>query len=294
MTTLFKNARILKMFDESIISGDVLIEGNLIKQIDRNIEGDFDEVIDCKGNLLMPGFKNAHTHSAMVFLRSIADDSNLQDWLFNEIFPREANLKEGCIRELTKIALLEYISGGVTGCIDQYFYIQEFEQTCLEFGFRAVNLAMYSASERPVELIKEIFDESKNNGGLVKYVIGMHSEYTADDDMFEKTQSLIEEINTPFYTHLGETYKEVKDCFDNRGMSPLQYFDSLGLFKNGGAIFHGVYLDDKDVELLKRFISSNGKIMPRRVTGTSAKYQRMLATAIKRARQMALLPYVAD
>ena len=54
------------------------------------------------------------------------------------------------------------------------------------------------------------------------------------------------------------------------------------------------YIDYKDVELLRKFISSNGKIIPRRVTGTSAKYQRMLATAIKRARQMALLPYVAD
>ena len=50
----------------------------------------------------------------------------------------------------------------------------------------------------------------------------------------------------------------------------------------------------KDVELLKRFVSANGKIIPRRVTGTRAKYQRMLATAIKRARQMALLPYVND
>ena len=54
------------------------------------------------------------------------------------------------------------------------------------------------------------------------------------------------------------------------------------------------YIDYKDVELLKRFISANGKIIPRRVTGTRAKYQRMLATAIKRARQMALLPYVAE
>ena len=54
------------------------------------------------------------------------------------------------------------------------------------------------------------------------------------------------------------------------------------------------YIDYKDVELLKRFISQNGKIIPRRVTGTKAKYQRMLATAIKRARQMALLPYVED
>lgn len=53
-------------------------------------------------------------------------------------------------------------------------------------------------------------------------------------------------------------------------------------------------IDYKDVELLKRFVSSNGKIIPRRVTGTSAKYQRELAVAIKRARQMALLPYVGD
>ena len=54
------------------------------------------------------------------------------------------------------------------------------------------------------------------------------------------------------------------------------------------------YIDYKDVELLKKFISANGKITPRRVTGTSAKYQRMLAAAIKRARQMALLPYIID
>lgn len=53
-------------------------------------------------------------------------------------------------------------------------------------------------------------------------------------------------------------------------------------------------IDYKDVELLRRFISANGKIAPRRVTGTSAKYQRMLATAIKRAREMALLPFVAE
>ncbi|MDU4964750.1 MAG: 30S ribosomal protein S18, partial [Staphylococcus warneri] len=50
----------------------------------------------------------------------------------------------------------------------------------------------------------------------------------------------------------------------------------------------------KDTELLKRFISERGKILPRRVTGTSAKYQRMLTAAIKRARHMALLPYVKE
>jgi len=54
------------------------------------------------------------------------------------------------------------------------------------------------------------------------------------------------------------------------------------------------YIDYKDTDLLRKFISERGKILPRRVTGTSAKYQRMLTTAIKRARQLALLPYTTD
>ena len=54
------------------------------------------------------------------------------------------------------------------------------------------------------------------------------------------------------------------------------------------------HIDFKDVDLLKRFITERGKILPRRITGTSAKYQRKLAIAIKRARHMALLPFVKD
>ena len=54
------------------------------------------------------------------------------------------------------------------------------------------------------------------------------------------------------------------------------------------------HIDYKDIDLLKKFVSERGKILPRRVTGTSAKYQRKLTAAIKRARQMALLPYVGE
>ena len=54
---------------------------------------------------------------------------------------------------------------------------------------------------------------------------------------------------------------------------------------------HIDYIDYKDVELLKRYISEKGKILPRRVTGTCAKHQRTLTVAIKRARIMGLLPF---
>jgi len=51
------------------------------------------------------------------------------------------------------------------------------------------------------------------------------------------------------------------------------------------------YIDYKDINLLRNYIMENGKIVPSRITGTSAKYQRQLATAIKRARFLALLPF---
>ena len=54
------------------------------------------------------------------------------------------------------------------------------------------------------------------------------------------------------------------------------------------------YIDYKDPEFLKKFLNDHGKILPRRLTGTSLKYQRKVATAVKRARHLALLPYVTD
>jgi small subunit ribosomal protein S18 len=55
-----------------------------------------------------------------------------------------------------------------------------------------------------------------------------------------------------------------------------------------------IYIDYKDEKLLQRFVTEQGKIIPRRITGTSARYQRQLVLAIKRARHLALLPFVSD
>ena len=54
------------------------------------------------------------------------------------------------------------------------------------------------------------------------------------------------------------------------------------------------YIDYKDVKLLQKYVTEQGKIIPKRITGTSSKYQRQLSLAIKRARHMAFLPYVSD
>jgi small subunit ribosomal protein S18 len=54
------------------------------------------------------------------------------------------------------------------------------------------------------------------------------------------------------------------------------------------------YVDYKDPEFLKKFLNEQGKILPRRITGTSLKFQRKVGKAVKRARQIALLPYLTD
>jgi len=77
-----------------------------------------------------------------------------------------------------------------------------------------------------------------------------------------------------------KNFKKRRQDFENR--KRFCKFTSLGIEE----------IDYKDIKLLKEYITETGKIMPARVTGTSAKYQRQLTKAIKRARHLALLPYV--
>ena len=254
MEILLKNAKILKMTDDKIIEGHIVIKDNLIKEVGPNIDINkpYDKIIDCEGNLLMPGFKNAHTHSAMTFLRSKADDSSLHDWLFKEIFPRENNLYTGCIRELTKVAILEYLTSGITACLDMYFFPEEFKETCEEMGFRSTILLMYDKEVRPADKALSMYkDFNKDSDSLVKASFGMHAEYTGTIDMFDVTSEMLKTYPSPFYVHLSETYDEVKSCLEKRNMTPLEYYDSIHFFNHGGAIFHGVYLSDNDLKILK-------------------------------------------
>ena len=83
------NAKILTP-DGIIDGGELWIEDGKIKfvsSVSPLILLPWDREIDAKGNLLMPSFKNAHAHSPMVFLRSYADDTTLDEWLFKQVFP---------------------------------------------------------------------------------------------------------------------------------------------------------------------------------------------------------------
>lgn len=94
----FKNGKVLDMNGPAEIEekevwvqdGKIIFVGLPSDQLIKSTE--FEKEYDLEGNLIMPSFKNAHTHSAMTFLRSYADDLPLQDWLFKQVFPMEAKL----------------------------------------------------------------------------------------------------------------------------------------------------------------------------------------------------------
>ena len=254
MKTLFKNARILTMKDENIIEGDLVVLDNRIAYIgqDSSSFAPFDKVVECDKNLLMPGFKNAHAHSAMVFLRGKADDVKLQDWLFKIVFPREAKLQPSDIYHLNKVAYLEYLSSGITACFDHYFYPLESEKAAEEVGFRTLLLATYDEKSTSVEdLVRNYHHFNDNKDGLVRYTIGFHAEYTTDDALLKGTQEAIEALKCPFFTHISETKKEVEECIARRDKPPVKFLYDSGLFKYGGGGFHCVHLTEEEIKIFK-------------------------------------------
>ena len=250
MKILLKNARILKMTNEEIIFSNMVIIDDRIAYIGDDYQTylPFDKTIDIKGNLLMPGFKNAHTHSAMTFLRSKADDRPLQDWLFNHVIPREELLKPKDVYELAKLAYLEYLTSGITACFDQYYFPLASGQAAEEMGMRVLLLGTYNGKYDT----EKIFNDFNNKNGLVKYCFGVHAEYTLEAGELEKIISLSHKYKSPFFSHISETKSEVEGCFNKRKMSPVSFFEKMGAYDYGGGGYHCCYFDDNDIEIFKR------------------------------------------
>ena len=252
MKILFKNALILSMRNERIVEGELLVIDTRIAYIGKDASGyaPFDRVIDCQGNLIMPGLKNAHTHSAMIFLRDKGKNLSLQDWLFKFVFPREARLIPSDIYHLNKVAFLEYIASGTTACFDQYFFPPEGVKAAEEMGMRMLTMGMYDEKLRPVDVLAKyyrFYNDKKD--GLVRFIIGMHAEYTSNPELISKTKEALELLKSPFYTHVSETKKEVDECVGRHGVTPLKYLFDQGLYKYGGGAYHCVHFTDGEVKI---------------------------------------------
>ncbi len=257
MNTRFYNARILDK-DFQIIQGEIHVVGNRIAYIgpektqDAYGENAWDREIDVKENLLIPGFKDAHTHSAMTFLRSFADDLPLLDWLNKQIFPMEAKLVPEDVYHLSKLAILEYLTSGITSNFDMYFYPEQIAKASVDCGFRTVLVSpMNDFSSSPREM-EEDYIKYNAYDPLIRYCLGFHAEYTTSQDRLKEVARLAQKYQAPVFTHNSETEAEVRQCIERNGVTPTQYLDKLGVWEYGGGGYHCVYMTQEDLDIFKR------------------------------------------
>ena len=259
------NARILSMEENrDIFFGEVWVKKDRIVYAGDGTDTDsiyqklqipcmiWDREIDCEGNLLMPGFKDAHTHSGMTLLRSYADDLPLNDWLNQQVFPVEAKLTDEDIYELTKLAVLEYLTSGITAVFDMYLTPYSIYKAFDEMGMRGVQVGGVNNFSQSPELLEEYYLNLNGKSPLQSFMLGFHAEYTCSQELLMKISEIAHKYKAPVFTHLSETKAEVEGCRERYGMTPVAFLDSLGMFDYGGGGYHCVHVTEEDIAIMKK------------------------------------------
>jgi 5-methylthioadenosine/S-adenosylhomocysteine deaminase len=214
--------------------------------------------IDVRGQLILPGLINAHTHAPMVLYRGLADDLALMDWLNNYIFPAEAKtVSPEFVRVGTRLAAVEMIQSGTTTFADMYYFEDDIAQAVHESGLRAVlGQAVIrfpvADAKTPEEGLSraEAFIRKWREDPLVTPAVAPHAPYTVEAPTLTAVRQLANRYNVPVLIHLAETQEEVRTIQDAHHQSPTQYLESLGLWQGRTLAAHGVYLDPPDIATL--------------------------------------------
>lgn len=253
------NALILPLTESDVTTKPLVIEGELQIADDRityvgnsadaPVSTQWDREIDACGNVIMPGFKNAHTHSGMTFLRSYADDLPLQQWLYDKIFPLEAVMTAEDVYWSSRLAILEYLTSGITANFDMYQKTESIVQASIDSGFRTVLCgSVNNFVSSPAELEQQYL-RYNDTDPLISFQLGFHAEYTTNEKLLREIAALSQRYSAPVYTHSSETASEVADCIKRHGATPTVYLNRLGMFEHGGGGFHCVHMTEEDLDI---------------------------------------------
>ncbi|MBZ9578461.1 amidohydrolase [Patescibacteria group bacterium] len=235
---------------------DILIEGNKIKKIGKNLDSKAKEKIDGKGeNAVLPGLINCHTHAAMTLFRGYGDDLLLKEWLEKKIWPLEAKLTEDDIYWGTKLACLEMIKTGTTFFNDMYWHPKAAIEAVKEIGLRAmIGLVLIDfdskGSKENVEKLYKRLDAK--NLEPISLSIAPHSIYAVSRKNLIWAKNFARKYNLPLHIHISETKKEVKDCLKKYDLRPVEYLEKISFLGEDCILAHSVWLNDKEIKILAK------------------------------------------
>ncbi|BBI34086.1 amidohydrolase [Cohnella abietis] len=258
MKTVIKNVTIVSMVDnERPYIGDILIEGDTIKQLGKVIEDEVDEVIQGDGMVAMPGLINAHQHTPMSLLKGFSDDLKLMDWLDKKMLPAEARMTPDDIYWGSKLSMAEMIKSGTTAFADMYIHMNEIATAVAKVGMRAsLTRGLVFLQDDGGKRLEEALDLVENwNGkadGRITTMLGPHAPYTCPPEPLKQIIKIAEEMELPIHIHLAETKEEVIKIRELYNETPAQYLYNRGLFEKLHVLLaHGVHLNRRDIGLLK-------------------------------------------
>ncbi len=256
MKTLLKNAILL-----SGSKAEIAIEDKIITYIgEKAPEEKYDETVDCRGGLVMPGLYNIHTHAAMTLFRGYGEDLPLQEWLNDRIFPAEDRLTNKSVYDASMLACAEMIRSGTVGFTDMYFFCDQTCKAAVETGLKA-NISRCIVSFDPTEDFandyrfseaKALFAEYHNAAdGRIKIDSSIHAEYTNVTGMVRAVADYSAKVGARVQLHLSETEKEHMECIARHGVTPARFFADNGLFDVPVTAAHCVWVSEEDMMLLR-------------------------------------------
>lgn len=214
--------------------------------------------IDGRRYAAISGFKNGHTHAAMVLLRGYGDDMRLQEWLQHRIWPAESALTGDDIYWGTRAAAIEMVKSGTTFANDMYFFFSDAWRAFVDSGMRAaVGLALFDFgdSDRRKQVQREVdalLEEYAGEHGRVFPTIAPHSIYTCSTELLQWSARRAEELHLPYHIHMSETRHEVEQCVSEHGVPPWRYLAKIGVLDrigDAGIAAHGVWLDEEELKI---------------------------------------------
>ncbi len=214
--------------------------------------------IDARGQVIMPGLINTHTHAPMVLFRGLADDMALMDWLTQYIFPAEkATVSREFVRVGTRLAALEMIESGTTTYADMYYFEEEIAAATKAAGVRGVlgqtiiRFPVADAATPEEGLTRtEAFLAQWANDPLIVPAVAPHAPYTLTPETLKAARALADKYRAPLLIHLAETRDEVGIIAGQFKMSPAMFLDSLGLWGGRSLAAHAVWVDEADMKML--------------------------------------------
>lgn len=259
MNILIENVKILTMADGEVIkNGNIYIENEKIKKITSDkIDFSYDKKIDGKNYLAMPGFVNAHTHVGMSLFRNFSDDVELMTWLNEKIWPLEDKLIAEDVYWASLLSHAEMIMTGTTSFADMYYFEDQTIKALEKSKMRAQisrGLTLEDKNYKKIEENIDLFKKYENSqNGRINIAFGPHAVYTTDKNYLKEINKYAKKYKMPIHIHLSETKTENTDCMKRFNQSPTEVFEECGIFENKTIAAHGVYLSDKDLDILSKY-----------------------------------------